>query len=103
MTNRKSKIFLAGFSALLLFFCAEVMYLYMYKSMDEHTKEIKREFPGLKVVTPGIRNPSDTKGDQKRVATASLAFANGADYIVVGRPIIEKSDYLKAAEDILRG
>ena len=47
MTNRKSKIFLAGFSALLLFFCAEVMYLYMYKSMDEHTKEIKREFVGM--------------------------------------------------------
>ena len=66
-------------------------------------KEIKKDFPNLKVVTPGIRNPSDARGDQKRVATASVAFANGADYIVVGRPIIGKSNYLKAAEEILQG
>jgi len=72
-------------------------------SSANEVKEIKKDFPKLKVVTPGIRNPSDTRGDQKRVATASVAFANGADYIVVGRPIIGKADYLKAAEDILRG
>jgi orotidine-5'-phosphate decarboxylase len=42
----------------------------------------------LLVVTPGIR-PVDNKpaGDQKRVVTVDTAFANGADYIVVGRPI----------------
>jgi len=72
-------------------------------SSANDVKEIKKGFPKLKVVTPGIRNPSDARGDQKRVATASVAFANGADYIVVGRPIIGKSDYLKAAEEILRG
>lgn len=72
-------------------------------SSADDVKEIKKEFPKLKVVTPGIRNPSDARGDQKRVATASVAFANGADYIVVGRPIIGKNDYLKAAEDILQG
>ena len=72
-------------------------------SSANDVKEIKKDFPKLKVITPGIRNPSDVRGDQKRVATASLAFANGADYIVVGRPIIGKSDYLKAAEEILRG
>ena len=66
-------------------------------------KEIKKDFPNLKVVTPGIRNPSDARWDQKRVATASVAFANGVDYIVVGRPIIGKSNYLKAAEEILQG
>ncbi len=66
-------------------------------------KEIKKNFPKLKVVTPGIRNLLDERGDQKRIATASVAFANGADYIVVGRPIIGKGDYLKAAEDILQG
>jgi len=66
-------------------------------------KEIKKTFPKLKVITPGIRNLSHFKGDQKRVATASLAFANGVDYIVVGRPIITKDDYLKAAEEILEG
>ena len=66
-------------------------------------KEIKKNFPNLKVVTPGIRNLLDERGDQKRIATASVAFANGADYIVVGRPIIGKGDYLKAAEEILQG
>ena len=64
---------------------------------------IKQSFPNLKVITPGIRNPLDSKGDQKRIATAKEAIANGADYIVVGRPIIGKDDYLKAAEDILAG
>ena len=72
-------------------------------SSANDVKEIKKYFPRLKVITPGIRNPLDQKGDQKRVATASVAFANGADYIVVGRPIIERSDYLKAAEEILKG
>lgn len=49
-----------------------------------------REFVDNKllVVSPGIR-PVDNKpmGDQKRVVTVEAAFANGADYIVVGRPI----------------
>ena len=66
-------------------------------------KAIKQTFTKLKVITPGIRNSSDSRGDQKRVATAKEAIANGADYIVVGRPIIEKSDYLAAAEEILAG
>ena len=72
-------------------------------SSANDVKEIKKDFPKLKVVTPGIRNPSDESGGQRRVATASVAFANGADYIVVGRPIIGKSDYLKAAREILKG
>ena len=64
---------------------------------------IKTEFPELKVITPGIRNPKDDVGDQVRVTTASVAFENGADYIVVGRPIISKKDFLQAAESILKG
>ena len=65
-------------------------------------KSIKHNCPALIVVTPGIRNPEDSPGDQKRIATAGEAFSAGADYIVVGRPIITKDDYLKAAEDILQ-
>ncbi|MCK4520208.1 MAG: orotidine 5'-phosphate decarboxylase, partial [Candidatus Omnitrophica bacterium] len=65
-------------------------------------KGIKQSFPNLKVITPGIRKPLDSKEDQKRVATAKEAIANGADYIVVGRPIIGREDYLAAAEDILK-
>lgn len=66
-------------------------------------EEIKQVFTKLKVITPGIRNRLDLCGDQKRVATAKMAIAKGADYIVVGRPIIEKDDYLAAAEEVLAG
>ena len=55
----------------------------------------------LIVVTPGIRpvenRPAD---DQKRVVSVADAFANGADYIVVGRPIRDAADPRAAAESI---
>ena len=55
----------------------------------------------LLVVTPGIR-PVDNKpvGDQKRVVTVDTAFSNGADYIVVGRPIRDAESPRAAAEAI---
>ncbi|MCC5862449.1 MAG: orotidine-5'-phosphate decarboxylase [Gammaproteobacteria bacterium] len=53
----------------------------------------------LLVVTPGIR-PVDNRpeDDQKRVVTVAQAFANGADYIVVGRPIRDAASPRAAAE-----
>jgi orotidine-5'-phosphate decarboxylase len=55
----------------------------------------------LLVVTPGIRpvenRPTD---DQKRVVSVEQAFENGADYIVVGRPIRDAADPKAAAESI---
>jgi orotidine-5'-phosphate decarboxylase len=55
----------------------------------------------LLVVTPGIR-PVDNKptGDQKRVVSVEQAFRNGADYIVVGRPIRDAESPRAAAESI---
>ena len=55
----------------------------------------------LLVITPGIR-PVDNKpaGDQKRVVTVETAFSNGADYIVVGRPIRDADEPRAAAEVI---
>jgi orotidine-5'-phosphate decarboxylase len=62
-----------------------------------------REFIDSKllVVTPGIR-PVENKpdGDQKRVVTVDKAFSNGADYIVVGRPIRDAESPCAAAEAI---
>lgn len=57
--------------------------------------------PKLLVVTPGIR-PVDNKpvNDQKRVVTVAAAFTNGADYIVVGRPIRDAAEPRAAAEAI---
>ena len=63
---------------------------------------IKAEFKDrLLVVTPGIR-PVDNKpaDDQKRTVDVAQAFANGADYIVVGRPIRQAADPRAAAEAI---
>ena len=48
------------------------------------------------VITPGIR-PIDNDDDQKRVVTATQAFENGADYIVVGRPIRDAENPKEAA------
>ena len=55
----------------------------------------------LLVVTPGIR-PVENRpvDDQKRVVTVDQAFRDGADYIVVGRPIRDAADPRKAAEAI---
>jgi orotidine-5'-phosphate decarboxylase len=52
-------------------------------------------------VTPGIRPVENREeDDQKRVATVETAFRNGADYIVVGRPIRDASDPKAMAEKI---
>ena len=61
-------------------------------------KAIGRE---MKIVTPGVRPAGSDKGDQARVATPAEAIANGADYIVVGRPITAAADPAAAAKAIL--
>ena len=47
---------------------------------------------GMILVTPGIRPAGAAVGDQKRVATPLSAIRDGADYLVVGRPITEAAD-----------
>jgi orotidine-5'-phosphate decarboxylase len=53
------------------------------------------------LVTPGIRPAGAAAGDQKRVMTPARAIAAGADYLVVGRPILEAADPKAAAEAII--
>ena len=57
--------------------------------------------PDFLVVTPGIRPAGAEKGDQARSATPEAAVSAGADYIVVGRPILQASDPRAAAEAIV--
>lgn len=54
--------------------------------------------PGFLVVCPGIRPSGPAGDDQKRTVDVAQAFANGADYIVVGRPIRNAPDPVAAAE-----
>lgn len=49
------------------------------------------------IVTPGVRPVGASLGDQKRIATPATAIANGADHIVVGRPIWQHADPKAAA------
>jgi orotidine-5'-phosphate decarboxylase len=56
---------------------------------------------GMVLVTPGIRPAGADKGDQKRIMTPAAAIAAGADYLVVGRPILEAPDPKAAAQAIV--
>ncbi len=53
------------------------------------------------LVTPGIRPAGAAAGDQKRVATPAEAIRNGADYLVVGRPITGAPDPRVAADAVV--
>lgn len=57
--------------------------------------------PALRLVTPGIRPAGSDAGDQKRIMTPARAIAAGADYLVVGRPVIEAGDPKAAADAII--
>jgi orotidine-5'-phosphate decarboxylase len=52
--------------------------------------------PGFKLVTPGIRLAGSAQDDQSRIITPQAAIANGADYLVIGRPITQAQDPVAA-------
>jgi orotidine-5'-phosphate decarboxylase len=56
--------------------------------------------PDATLVTPGVRPASGATADQKRVATPEQAIADGASWLVVGRPIRDAADRLAAARAI---
>ena len=55
----------------------------------------------MQLVTPGIRPAGASAGDQKRIMTPARAIAAGADYLVVGRPVLEAADPKAAADGIV--
>jgi orotidine-5'-phosphate decarboxylase len=58
--------------------------------------------PGMVLVTPGIRPAGSATGDQKRTMTPARAIKTGANYLVVGRPVLEAGDPKTAADSIVR-
>lgn len=56
---------------------------------------------GKLIVTPGVRPAGAASGDQKRIATPAKAIADGANHIVVGRPIWQAADPAAAARAIV--
>lgn len=74
------------------------------------TKAIRRQIEQKEflIVTPGVRPESQTletnrgtNDDQKRVKTPKAAIADGADYLVIGRPVLQAENKLKALRQIL--
>jgi len=57
--------------------------------------------PSMVLVTPGIRLTGSATGDQKRIMTPAKAIDAGADYLVVGRPIVEAGNPKAAADAIV--
>ncbi len=60
--------------------------------------------PGLLIVVPGIRpaaGPGAAAGDQKRIATPASAIRNGADYLVVGRPLRDAPEPAKTFDALV--
>lgn len=68
-----------------------------------HEVRILRERlgPEIKLITPGVRPAWAAADDQKRFTTPREAFENGADYLVIGRPITAQPDPRQAVERLL--
>lgn len=70
-------------------------------SAEEVTKLRDIAGHGMVLVTPGIRPAGSAAGDQKRIMTPARAIESGADYLVVGRPIVAAADPKAAAEAVV--
>lgn len=57
--------------------------------------------PDFIIITPGIRMQGSCTGDQRRVTTPAHAVREGADYIVVGRPVVEAEDPARVVKEIV--
>ena len=68
---------------------------------SQEVARLRAAHPDSALVIPGIRPAGANAGDQKRVATPASAIADGADYLVVGRPITQAADPVAAAQAIL--
>lgn len=68
----------------------------------EEVKELKRLYPDMTFVTPGVRSKNADRGDQKRVLTPREAADNGATHIVMGRQVMGAADPVAEIDRVLR-
>jgi orotidine-5'-phosphate decarboxylase len=61
----------------------------------------RRAFPSTLIVSPGIRPAGSSTDDHKRHTTPVEAIRMGADYLVVGRPVLKAADPRAAAQQII--
>ena len=67
----------------------------------QEARELRRRCgTGFLLVTPGIRPAGSGRDDQQRIATPAQALADGASYLVIGRPITRAADPLVALQEI---
>ena len=66
----------------------------------EEVSNLRKKYPDSYLVTPGIRMPTDAKGDQSRVMSPREALLAGSSALVIGRPIVEAADPSDAAKKI---
>jgi len=65
------------------------------------TAQLRQQFGSeFCLVTPGIRMPDNNTDDQRRVTTPQQAIRNGANYLVIGRPITQANDPLLACQQL---
>lgn len=62
---------------------------------------LRKSFPSITLITPGIRPSLEDHDDQRRTMTPRDALALGSDYLVIGRPITEDPSPAEAAKRIL--
>jgi orotidine-5'-phosphate decarboxylase len=68
----------------------------------QEVKMLRRTVRGnFVILTPGVRPAWAGKDDQKRIMTPAEAVAAGADYLVVGRPVLKAEDRKAAVQKIL--
>lgn len=67
----------------------------------EAIRACREKYPDVCLVSPGIRPKGCDHGDHKRYTTPAEAIRYGADYLVVGRPILNAADKRQAAQDII--
>ena len=70
-------------------------------SSPREVKELKKNYKNLIFVTPGIRLPSNSRDDQKRIESPRFAVKSGSNILVIGRPITTSKDPLNSIKKII--